>query len=392
VGLNVAFVTHAYPRWDGDVAGAFLERLAVTLHAHGVSVRVVAPADAGKGGHEVRHQIPVTRVRYAPARWEILAYRGTMIEATHSPAGAAAGISLVWRQARLLGRLWREQRLDLVHAQWWVPGGVSAWLTRRPYIVTLHGMDVVLLERSRAARLIARRVLRGAAAVTAVSSDLADRAAVTAGLDRERIVVQPMPIEAHGFTRVSRGGGGVVTVGRLMPRKRFDVLLEAMAQLHAAGQPVPLTIVGDGPERARIERLVTELRLSAHVRLLGEVPPDRIPEAIGDADVFAFPALGEGLGLAAAEALLAGVPVVAARDGGGVRDLVPEQGAGRLVDADPPQFARAIRELLCDPAARRLAAEAGSALRKRLDPATVADNFAALYRRVTSRQSRGLHA
>lgn len=392
MGLNVAFVTHAYPRWDGDVAGAFLERLAVALDARGVNVRVVAPADAGQGGQEVRHRVPITRLRYAPARWENLAYRGTMVEATRSPAGAAAGISLVWRQARALRRLRAEQRLDVVHAQWWVPGGVSAWLAGRPYVVTLHGMDVVLLERSRAARLMARRVLQGAAAVTAVSSDLADRAAVAVGLDRERIVVQPMPIEAHGFTRVSRGGGGVVTVGRLMPRKRFDVLLKAVAQLHAAGRPVPLTIVGDGPERARLERLVTELGLTAHVRLLGEVSPAQIPEAIGDADVFAFPALGEGLGLAAAEALLAGVPVVAARDGGGVRDLVPEQGAGRLVTADPPQFAQAIGELLCDPAARPLAAQAGAALRRRLDPATVAERFEALYRQVTAPGSRSPHA
>ena len=229
-------------------------------------------------------------------------------------------------------------------------------------------MDVVLLERSAAARLLARRVLRGAAAVTAVSSDLADRAARATGLDRERIVVQPMPIAAAQFTRTSGGGGGVVTVGRLMPRKRLDLLLEALARLRAAGRTLPLKIVGDGPERQR----------------LGEVPPTRIPEAIGDADVFAFPALGEGFGLAAAEALLLGVPVVASRDGGGVRDIVPESGAGRLVTPDPPEIARAIEQLLCDPDARRLAAAAGAALRRRLDPAAVAERFEALYRRVAT--------
>jgi len=382
--LNVGVLTHAYPRHDGDVAGAFIERLVLALAARGHGVHVVAPADVGRGGKELRHQVPVTRVRYAPAHRETLAYRGTMVAAARSLAGVVWGASLVWRQARTVARLRVEQGLDLVHAHWWVPGGVSAWLSGRPYVVTLHGMDVVLLERSTAARVAARRVLRGAAAVTAVSSDLADRAARMARVDREGIVVQPMPIDAGRFTRTSRGGGGVVTVGRLTSRKRLDLLLEALAHLRAAGQTLPLTIVGDGAERPRLERCVTDLRLGGQVRFLGETPPDRIPETISDADVFAFPALGEGFGLAAAEALLLGVPVVAARDGGGVRDIVPESGAGRLVAPDSREIARAIGELVGDPDARRLAAAAGAALRQRLEPAAVAERFEALYRLVAS--------
>ncbi|HXF95063.1 MAG TPA: glycosyltransferase [Gemmatimonadales bacterium] len=383
--MIVGILTHAYPRHDGDVAGAFIERLALGLVARGHGVRVVAPADAGRGGTAVRHGVPVIRVRYAPARWETLAYRGTMLAAARSPAGLLWFGSLVWRQARVSRRLWRAEHLDVLHAHWWVPGGTSAWLARRPYVVTLHGMDVVLLEASRGARVLAGRVLRRAAAVTAVSSDLADRAAVALGLERDRIEVQPMPIEAARFTRTSRGGGGIVTVGRLVPRKRLDLLLEALALLRGAGRTLPLTVIGDGPERPRLERRVAELGLGDQVRFRGEVAPADIPDAIGDADVFAFPALGEGFGLAAAEALLLGVPVVASRDGGGVRDIVPERGGGRLVDPDPAAIARAIEELLSDPEARRLAAQAGAALRRRLEPSAVAERFEAIYRRIASR-------
>jgi len=382
--LNVAFVAHAYPRWDGDVAGAFLERLSVALMARGHNVHVIAPADLGKGGRELRHGVPITRVRYAAPPAETLAYRGSMIAGTSSPAGFVRFARLVWCQSRLIRRLWAEERLDVVHAHWWVPGGVSAWLARRPYVVTLHGMDVVLLERSAMIRSLAQRVLRGAAAVTAVSSDLADRAARAMGLDRERIVVQPMPIEAARFTRTSVGGGGVVTVGRLMPRKRLDLVLQALDLLRAAGRTLPFTIVGDGPERPALERRVAELHLGDQVRFLGELPPARIPEAIGDADIFAFPALGEGFGLAAAEALLLGVPVIASHDGGGVCDIVPKSGAGRIVTPEPRAIARAIEELVSDPDARRLAAAEGAALRQRLEPATVAEFFATLYERVAT--------
>jgi glycosyltransferase involved in cell wall biosynthesis len=382
--VRVGILTHAYPRHAGDVAGAFIERLALGLVARGHAVHVVAPADSGRGGEEVRHQVAVTRVRYAPARSETLAYTGMMLTALRSPAGLAWFGSLVWRQARTVRSLWTQEQLDVVHAHWWVPGGLSAWLARRPYVVTLHGMDVVLLERWAAARFLARRILRGAAAVTAVSSDLADRAARAVTFDRERILVQPMPIAGAQFTRTSRGGGGVVTVGRLMPRKRLDLLLDALAQLRARGRRLPLTIIGDGPERARLERYAAELRLADQVRFVGAVPPERIAETIGDADVFAFPALGEGFGLAAAEALVLGVPVIATRDGGGVTDIVPESGGGRLVAPDVGQIARAIEELVTDPGARGLAAAAGAALRRRLEPAAVAEHFEAIYQRVAT--------
>jgi len=387
--LRVGILTHAYPRHDGDVAGAFLERLALGLVARGHAVHVVAPADAGKGGAEVRHRVTVTRVRYAPAGSETLAYTGMMLAALRSPAGLVWFGSLVWRQARAMRSLWAAERLDVVHAHWWVPGGLSAWLARRPYVVTLHGMDVVLLERWAAARVLARRVLRGAAAVTAVSSDLADRAARAVAFDRDRIVVQPMPIEGGRFTRTSRGGGGIVTVGRLMPRKRLGLLLDALALLRARGRTYPLTIIGDGPERARLERYVAELRLTDQVRFVGAVPPERVAAAIGDADVFAFPALGEGFGLAAAEALVLGVPVMATRDGGGVTDIVPPSGGGRLVAPDVGEIARAIEELVADPGARGLAAAAGAALRQRLEPAAVAEHFEAVYQRVATRSPPG---
>ena len=108
--------------------------------------------------------------------------------------------------------------------------------------------------------------------------------------------------------------------------------------------------------------------------------------------MFAFPAQGEGFGLAAAEALLLGVPVVAALDGGGVRDIVPESGAGRLVTPDSREIARAIGELVSDPDARRLAAAEGAVLRRRLEPAAVAERFESLYRSVASRRERSDHA
>jgi glycosyltransferase involved in cell wall biosynthesis len=388
--LNVVCVTHAYPRWDGDVAGAFIERLMLALAARGHGVHVVAPADQGRGGKELRRHIPVTRVRYAPAQWETLAYRGTMVDAVRSPRGFAAATSLVLRQARAVSQLCAAGNIDLVHAQWWIPAGISAWLARKPYVVTLHGTDVALLDRSRPARFVARRVLKSAARVTAVSAFLAEHAARACGISAADIVVQPMPVDVKSFTRVSRGGGGVVTVGRLTRQKRIDLLLRAMAELRRNGKSLALTVVGDGPERSALERHAVELGIGSDTRFLGAVSPERMQEAVGDADVFAFPAVGEGLGLAAVEALLLGIPVVAANDGGGVTDIVPSSGAGRFVSAEnPSDLANAIAELAGSAENRRLAVAAGVALRRRLDPAVVAERFEAIYRTALEKSRHG---
>jgi len=225
-----------------------------------------------------------------------------------------------------------------------------------------------------------RVALGEARRVFATSRNVADRLARATGLEAE---VMPHPPQELPY-RCESYGDFVLSVNRLDRAKRIDLLLEALVHLRAAGRTMPLTIIGDGAQRARLERCVVELGIAAQVRFLGETPPARIPEAIGDADVFAFPAMGEGFGLVAAEALLCGVPVVATHDGGGVRDIVPETGAGRLVAPDSREIARAIGELVSDPDARRLAAAAGAALRQRLEPAAVAERFEALYRLVAS--------
>ena len=114
--MRIVCVTHAYPRSDGDVAGAFIERLVLALTRRGHTVVVAAPADEGRGGREVRHGVPVVRVRYAPARWETLAYRGTMAAAVRSPTGLLAFGSLVLRLSRAVALLARSLSADLVHA------------------------------------------------------------------------------------------------------------------------------------------------------------------------------------------------------------------------------------------------------------------------------------
>lgn len=395
--MQIICVAHSYPRSETDVAGAFIERLNIALRERNHSIKVIAPSERGSGQRERLRGISVSRVRYAPTPMETLAYQGDMRERAASPLGALAAASLMIAQATEIGHLNGVARADVVHAHWWVPGGVSAWMARLvlrvPYVVTLHGTDVDILNRSFFGRGLARRVLRGAAVVTAVSSYLADSVARTAGLDATKIVVQPMPIDVDRFTRASRGGDGVVTVGRLTKQKNLDVVLEALARLKEMGREPSLKIIGDGPRRDALEQRAKGLGLVDQVHFMGAVAPEEIPRAIGNADVMVFPAIREGLGLVAAEALMLGVPVVAAESGGGIKDIVPASGAGRLVRAsDPKAMAEAIAGFLDNPGALHLASRAGETLRQRLAPATVAKVFEGVYNKAAATRKRRSNA
>ncbi len=366
------------------MAGAFIERLTVALQGRSHSISVIVPADRGRSGTAVRRDAIVRRVRYGPAGRETIAYTGRMVEAVGSIGGLGMVAGLVLAESAAIIDMARRSSECVVHAHWWVPNGIAAWLSssvsEAPYVVTLHGTDVAVLERSGLARKIARLVLRRAARVTAVSSYLADRTARICGLERRTIVVQPMPVEVGRFQHGSCGGGGIVTVGRLVAQKRIDRVLEAVALLRRAGRFFQLKVVGDGPDRSALEQQAQDLGIGDATEFVGSVEPQNIPATIGDADVFVFPAIGEGLGLAAAEAFMLGVPVVASREGGGVLDIVPADGAGRLLERDDvTDLARAITELTADPTSRELAAERGRRLKERLEPDRVARVFEDVY-------------
>lgn len=383
--MRLLVVTHAYPRFDGDVAGNFLERLCRALvDAH--AIEVLAPSDQGRGGRERRHGIPVERLRYAAPGAEVLAYRGTMTDAARSLRGLRSFAGLVSAFRNGIVERGARGAADLVHAHWWLPAGIAAWRARRagrlPYVVTLHGTDVAVLERSAVARTLARRVLRAAARVTTVSSWLARRTAAACGLPEEAILVQPMPLALPTAppppSPAETGGLRLLTVGRLSAQKRVELVLEAARRLRDRATGVRCTIVGDGPRRAALEARAAELGLGTTVRFVGAVPAERVGEYLGDADVFVIAAEGEGFGLAAVEALAHGVPVVACTDGGGLVEIVTEA-AGRVVPPVPAALADAVLALARDRAARAQAAAAGAAWRHRLDPDAVAARFTALY-------------
>ncbi len=374
--LRVVMLTHNYPRHHGDVAGAFLHPLAVALRDRGVDLRVVTPSDRGQRGEQELDGIPVHRVRYAAPEREVYAQSGQLATAVRSPQGlrALAGMIRALRagaDAALAGTV-----RGVVHAQWWFPAGLAA-PRHAPLVITCHGTDVRMLERSAPARWLARGPFARATRVTTVSHSLArtlrDHGAVVA---EESIV--PMPVTAMERPWTT-GGDGLVVLGRLTEQKRVHLAIEAFAIMRQHGFRLPLRIAGDGPTRAALHVLAGGLGLGASVQFLGAIAPTAVPAFLASADACLMPALDEGFGLAAAEAMMQGVPVIACTDGGGLADIVPVSGAGRIAVPTPIALATAAQELLADPEARSAAHAAGAIWRERLAPEHVAERCLTWY-------------
>jgi glycosyltransferase involved in cell wall biosynthesis len=375
--MRVVFLTHNYPRWSGDLSGSFLGTLASALIRRGVNVRVVAPSDEGQGGATVVDGVLVRRIRYASAASETLAYRGTMLSALRTPGGWAALVGL-WRALRRAAREELEAGADLIHAHWWIPSGLAI-PPGAPSVLTIHGTDAALLRRSRVARWLARPVVHRARVVTAVSRELADWIQTGTGLPVRPTHIHPMPVKTSNFPW-SRGGGGAIVVARLTRQKRVQLAIDAVATLVSCGHNLRLTIVGDGPERANLEQHVAAQGISDFVRFTGTIDTAGVQDYLARADVMIFPSQGEGFGLAAAEGLMAGVPVVACWDGGGVLDVVPETGAGRLTLPSAAALSDAVLNILGDPDRREMARLVGESWRARLAPDHVAEICHGWYR------------
>jgi glycosyltransferase involved in cell wall biosynthesis len=253
----------------------------------------------------------------------------------------------------LFERRVREERPDVVYATWAYPDCYAASILagRRglPLVARVHGSDInrYFAHRERKRRIL--EALARARAVVSVSKALRDLLSAE-GLDAERIHVIYNGIDRGLFKPLDRAearrGLGldpaariVLFAGNLEPVKGLDRLVEAFGAME--GARCELHIIGDGPERARLEALARRLPAGRVARFQGRVEHGRMGEWLNACDVFALPSLAEGTPNVVLEALACRTPVVAS-DTGGIPEVVPA-GAGILV---PPGDARALARAL----------------------------------------------
>ena len=169
-----------------------------------------------------------------------------------------------------------------------------------------------------------------------------------------------------------KGDHVIVSVGHLHHQKGHDVLIRGMTEITREIPEAKLLIIGDGPQKAALKRLVQELQLSNRVDLLGSMPPAEVIQTLKGAHVFALASNWEGFGIAVIEAMASGKPVVAT-DVEGLRDVVKEGSTGFLVPrGESGPLAEKIILLLRNP---NLRLQMGREGRKRVEVLFSLDNM-----------------
>lgn len=416
--MRIVMLCHVFPRAADDPLGAFLLHLShalVNLEANGErpSVDVVAPHAPGLARTESFGGVQVTRFRYAPQQYETLAYTGVMHEQVARTIGgkllfSVFTLAFFWSA---LARV-RQIRAGIIHAHWWLPGGVIgalvSGLTRVPLVITTHGTDVEQLRRARWAQPLARFAFRRARAITCGSTYLRDQLLALNVAPAERVYVIPMPVNREFINhnskfkirnskleirnsstqasreaiepRITNHELRILSVSRLTAQKSLDTLLEAVALLRARGIDARLCVVGDGDQRATLEEQAKRLAISDWVEFAGMRPQAELPRFYAACDVFVLPSVREGMGLVLAEALLCGAPVIATNSGG-IPDIVRDGETGLLFpERDAAALADALEKFARDPAlAARLAENGRKWVEARFAPERVAAEFMEAY-------------
>lgn len=358
--LRVLVLTTLFPDETRPTFGSFVERQTLALaQQDDIEVEVVAPIGiapwplslhpryrqfANVPEREVWKELIVHRPRFTN-----LPVKGSRFR----PALLARALEPVCAEIR------QRFDFDVIDAEFFYPDGPAAMRLAEafevPFSATARGSDIHFWGQRNATRKAIVETGRKADGLVAVSKalrrDMADM-----GMGEEKIAVHYAGVDRDIFKPVDRAaakrelevdGPLIVSVGALIPLKGQHLLVEAMQDISGA----ELWLVGEGPERPRLEKQIETLGLGDRVTLLGSQPHGQVARLLQAADVMALPSEREGMANAWLEALASGTPVVIT-DVGGAGEIVNEPEAGLLVEREPTAIAAGINALLANPVER----------------------------------------
>lgn len=334
-------------------------------------------------------RIALVTLEYAPSRGGVARYLSNLVAAsggeidvfvpeTHATQGPGHV-----EEARLLDRppfAWmpatyfihrlKSRGYSTVLVSHALPMGSAAYLAScfggPKYAVLFHGLDLRLAQTHRRKAWMLRKILRGASLVIANSEFVAgeirafDSAVqplvITPGVEQFDLPDRAASREA---LHIASNESLILSVARLIPRKGIDTLIRCLADLPPDTR---LTVIGDGPDRHRLEHLAEPVK--DRVRFVTDASDEIRNQWYAAADLFALPARDEGrdvegFGIACLEAAAAGLPIVAGKSGGMSETIVDRQ-TGLLVDPlAVPSVCRALKRLVVDGIARTKFGRAG---------------------------------
>jgi len=376
--IRVLTLTPFYPTASDDAEGCFIAEPLRAMKEFGVNSSVVAVQPLHRGSVGSNAITPV-------AAW---------IRYPSIPGGiglASAGAFLYASLISKVRKLHRSHGIDLIHAHAALPCGHAAVLLSRelkiPCVVTVHGLDAFFDNQVRGyagewCQRVAQFVYRSASRVICVSDKVAKKVVDGAAAPvNARVIYNGVDAQLFSPASTTSQPNTILSVGNLIPVKGHELLLGALAAVLPHYPDISWEIIGDGPERRRLTRLVSDCNLAGKVRFLGRQSRKQVADAMRRCVLFALPSRYEGLGCVCLEAMSSEKPVIACR-GQGIDGIIRHGINGWLID--PGNLQELIAAISVFLQNQQLRGQMGEAARRtilqNLTSAHQATQLAAVYR------------
>jgi len=398
--MRIALLASSYPRFKGDITAPFIQSISEHLAAIGHEVVVIAPFDAAVRPNPDQ-KVSVHRFRYIwPDNLHIMGHaRALEADIRLKPISYILLPAFLLASFASLYRICKSKNIEVIYAHWVLPNGPVAAMVARllhiPFVVNLHGSDIYVSEMNPIFGFISRWVFKHAAHVISCSSTLRDRAIklgaplstslIAWGTDPLRFAPQQRSHPYRQELGLAPDDFCLITLGRLVYKKGFNILLDSLPEVFRDCPKVKLVIGGDGPIRGELEEQAKNLSIKDRVIFAGMVPWDQTPTFLASGDLFLLPSIQDkkgnvdGLPTVLIEAMGCELPIIAS-DISGIRLAIEDQVNGVLVSpGDSIELKRTIIRLIKDePFRNRIAVESRRTVVSRLNWNQVAISIASI--------------
>lgn len=289
-----------------------------------------------------------------------------------------------------------NNKLDLLHVHYAIPHASAAYMAKKilekqgikiPVITTLHGTDITLVGRDKTYAPVVTFSINESDAITAVSNNLRDETYKSFKIEKEIEVIYNFvdvtrftrkPLDAFKKVIAPNGERILLHASNFRKLKRVP---DVVAIFHEVRKQIPskLLFVGDGPERQSAEKLCRDLGISEEVRFVGK--QEQMEDILAIGDLFLLPSEYESFGLAALEAMAAGVPVISTNVGG-LREINVQGETGFMSDVgDIVSMSRQAMDILENDATLNQFKERAAAHAKKFDIHNIVPHYEKLYER-----------
>lgn len=359
-----------YPRWEGDFANVYLHRFAKSLVMKGVETHIVVPHAKGLKKEEIMDGVHIHRVQYLyPSNFQTLAYFPGIPEKIKTIKGNLQVLPFMLSMIKKMLNIVRNYDIDVINAHWAIPPGFIATFTKRfykkPVLITLYGAELwpAIKKNSKIIKWMISYALSNAEKVVGISDATCNAGEEISG--RGDIEILPDGIDAETFNPNVNGNEirkrynledyfMIFSSGRMVERKGFRYLIEAMPYILGRFQNTKLIIGGDGPEKENLEKLAIDLGINDNVIFPGFIPDQDFPKYMKTCDVFVLPSIvdskgdTEGSATILLEAMACGTPVVGTKVGGVPYAIKDGKGGFLVEEKSPRQLVEKIVMLLED--------------------------------------------